>query len=82
MESLESSNHYETLNLVLGQLLSAGLVVVGGESSLGAEQRPALRDPAGDVRPGHGGHLAVQQAVNAVVDSNGIVAGYQTVPGE
>ena len=42
LESLESSNDDQTLNLVFGQLVSAGLVVVGGKGSLGAEQSPAL----------------------------------------
>ena len=42
LECLESSNHDETLNLVLRQLVSTGLVVVGGQSPLGAEQGPGL----------------------------------------
>ena len=42
LESLEASNDDKTLDLVLSELVSAGLVVVSWESSLGVEQSPAL----------------------------------------
>ena len=55
---------------------------MGRESSLGPEQRPALRDPSRHGGPGEGRHLAVDQAVNPVVDSEGIVPRNEAVPGE
>ena len=74
MEGLEAADEQDALDVALADVLGDGLELSVGQSPLGSEQSAAHRGPAVDRLPRHGLDVAVDEAFDAVVDAEWVVA--------